>query len=187
MSFIEQEANEKVQEIEVKGEEEFEIEKSRLVAQQRLKIIESFEKREKQIELQRIRQRSHVLNANRLLILQYRDDLLHRLKDEAIEQLSTLMKDRSIYIGILVKLISESLLLLLLTEDQLLIRCRQDDYGLVQRLIPDALRQVRAQMPTISRQIDVTVDNKHFLSDHLYVNHLHRHMSIILPLQNRRH
>ena len=167
MSFIEQEANEKVQEIEVKAEEEFEIEKSRLVAQQRLTIIGYFEKREKQIELQRIRQRSHLLNANRLLILQCRDDLLHRLKDEAIELLSTLMKDRSIYIGILVKLISEGLLLLLLTEHQLIIRCRHDDYGLVQRLIPDALRQVQSQLPTISRQIDVTVDNEHFLAAHL--------------------
>jgi len=40
MAFIEQEANEKAEEIDAKAEEEFNIEKGRLVQQQRLKIME---------------------------------------------------------------------------------------------------------------------------------------------------
>ncbi|XP_035765811.1 V-type proton ATPase subunit E-like [Neolamprologus brichardi] len=50
MAFIEQEANEKVEEIDAKAEEEFNIEKGRLVQTQRLKIMEYYEKKEKQIE-----------------------------------------------------------------------------------------------------------------------------------------
>lgn len=53
MAFIEQEAQEKAEEIETKAEEEFEIEKGRLVNEQRIKIMEYFEKKEKQVELQR--------------------------------------------------------------------------------------------------------------------------------------
>merc|ERR1712062_436348 len=41
MAFIEQEANEKAEEIDAKAEEEFNIEKGRLVQQQRLKIMEA--------------------------------------------------------------------------------------------------------------------------------------------------
>jgi V-type H+-transporting ATPase subunit E len=53
IAFIDQEAQEKAGEIEAKAEEEFNIEKSRLVQQQRVKIMEFYEKKEKQIELQR--------------------------------------------------------------------------------------------------------------------------------------
>ncbi|VDP99400.1 unnamed protein product [Trichobilharzia regenti] len=51
MAFIDQEAREKVEEIDAKAEEEFQIEKSRLVQNQRLKIMEYYAKKEKQIEL----------------------------------------------------------------------------------------------------------------------------------------
>lgn len=53
MAFIEQEAQEKAEEIETKAEEEFEIEKGKLVNEQRMKIIDFFEKKEKQVEIQK--------------------------------------------------------------------------------------------------------------------------------------
>ena len=48
-----EEKNEKAEEIDAKAEEEFNIEKGRLVQQQRLKIMEYYERKEKQVELQR--------------------------------------------------------------------------------------------------------------------------------------
>lgn len=53
IAFIVQEAEEKAEEIDAKAEEEFQIEKGRLVQQQRLKIIEYYSKKEKQLEQQR--------------------------------------------------------------------------------------------------------------------------------------
>jgi len=53
MAFIEQEANEKAEEIDAKAEEEFNIEKGRLVQQQRIKIMEFYDRKEKQVELQK--------------------------------------------------------------------------------------------------------------------------------------
>lgn len=68
MAFIEQEANEKAEEVDAKAEEEFNIEKGRLVQQQRLKIMEYYEKKEKQVELQKKIQSSNMLNQARLKV-----------------------------------------------------------------------------------------------------------------------
>nr|XP_023412932.1 V-type proton ATPase subunit E 2 isoform X2 [Loxodonta africana] len=79
MAFIEQEANEKAEEIDAKAEEEFNIEKGRLVQTQRLKIMEYYEKKEKQIEQQKKIQMSTVRNQARLKVLRARDDLISGL------------------------------------------------------------------------------------------------------------
>ena len=74
MAFIDQEANEKAEEIDAKAEEEFNIEKGRLVQQQRVKIMEYYERKEKQIELQKKIQNSNLLNQARLRVLKSRED-----------------------------------------------------------------------------------------------------------------
>ncbi|MEE6477992.1 hypothetical protein FKM82_011701 [Ascaphus truei] len=79
MAFIEQEANEKAEEIDAKAEEEFNIEKGRLVQTQRLKIMEYYEKKEKQIEQQKKIQMSNLMNQARLKVLKARDDLISGL------------------------------------------------------------------------------------------------------------
>ena len=62
-SQAQKEANEKAEEIDAKAEEEFNIEKGRLVQQQRLKIMEYYERKEKQVDLQKKIQSSNMLNA----------------------------------------------------------------------------------------------------------------------------
>nr|XP_055185370.1 V-type proton ATPase subunit E 2 isoform X2 [Nyctereutes procyonoides] len=79
MAFIEQEANEKAEEIDARSEEEFNIEKGRLVQTQRLKIMEYYEKKEKQIEQQKKIQMSTMRNQARLTVLRARDDLISGL------------------------------------------------------------------------------------------------------------
>ncbi|XP_006839887.1 PREDICTED: V-type proton ATPase subunit E 1-like [Chrysochloris asiatica] len=79
MAFIEQEANKKAEEIDAKAEEEFNIEKGRLVQTQRLKIMEYYEKKEKQIEQQKKIQMSNLMNQARLEVLRARDDLISGL------------------------------------------------------------------------------------------------------------
>lgn len=87
MAFIEQEANEKAEEIDAKAEEEFNIEKGRLVQQQRLKIMEYYEKKEKQVELQKKIQSSNMLNQARLKVLKVREDHVRSVLDEARKRL----------------------------------------------------------------------------------------------------
>ncbi|CAF3814663.1 unnamed protein product [Rotaria sp. Silwood1] len=163
IAFIQQEAAEKVEEIEAKAEEEFNIEKSRLVSQQHIKIIEYYDKKEKQIELQRKIQHSNLANANRLSILKVRDDYVQALKEQARKQLTILTQNRVKYIYILVNLITEGIFVLM--ENDITIRCRQDDYGLVQRLIPDAIQRYKQEFK--QNDIKITVDDKNFLADDL--------------------
>nr|XP_042705491.1 V-type proton ATPase subunit E 1 isoform X2 [Chrysemys picta bellii] len=97
MAFIEQEANEKAEEIDAKAEEEFNIEKGRLVQTQRLKIMEYYEKKEKQIEQQKKIQMSNLMNQARLKVLKARDDLIADLLAEAKQRLAKVVKDGARY------------------------------------------------------------------------------------------
>ncbi|CAF3665307.1 unnamed protein product [Rotaria sp. Silwood1] len=161
IAFIQQEAAEKVEEIEAKAEEEFNIEKSRLVSQQRIKIIEYYAKKEKQIELQRKIQHSNLANASRLSILKARDDYVQALKEEARKQLSILTQDRSKYTTILSNLIIQGLYLLM--ENDVTIRCRRNDYQLVQQLIPEAIQKYKQELK--QKDIKITIDDKNFIAD----------------------
>lgn len=53
VKFIYREAEEKANEIKAKAQEEFSIEKSRLVQEEKLKIMKEFERKEKQIEVKK--------------------------------------------------------------------------------------------------------------------------------------
>merc|ERR1712213_66920 len=97
MAFIEQEANEKAEEIDAKAEEEFNIEKGRLVQQQRLKIMEYYERKEKQVELQKKIQSSNLLNQARLRVLKARDDHVSTVLENAKKQLVTISQDQGRY------------------------------------------------------------------------------------------
>ncbi|UJR24726.1 hypothetical protein I4U23_006100 [Adineta vaga] len=161
ISFIQQEAAEKVEEIEAKAEEEFNIEKSRLVSQQRIKIIEYYDKKEKQIELQRKIQHSNLANASRLSILKARDDYVQTLKEEARKQLSMLTQEQSKYTTILANLIAQGLFLLM--EKDVTIRCRRNDVELVQRLVPDVINRYKQELK--QKDIQIKIDDKNFLPD----------------------
>ncbi|TNN05905.1 V-type proton ATPase subunit E isoform 1 [Schistosoma japonicum] len=130
MAFIDQEAREKVEEIDAKAEEEFQIEKSRLVQSQRLKIMEYYSKKEKQIELSKKIQDSNLKYQSRLKVLQSRENHIDMLLKEARERLLMVTKDRDVYRKCLAGLITEGLFQLL--EPEVTIRCRQVDRELAQ-------------------------------------------------------
>lgn len=115
MAFIEQEANEKAEEIDAKAEEEFNIEKGRLVQQQRIKIMEYYEKKEKQVELQKKIQSSNMLNQARLKVLKVREDHVRSVLDEARRRLGEVTKDSTRYGHVLESLITQGLYQVIIT------------------------------------------------------------------------
>lgn len=129
MDFIYQEAKEKADEIEAKAEEEFNIEKGRLVQQERLKIMAFYERKEKQIELQMKIQRSNFLNQSRLKILKCQDDHIQMLLEETGSKLGHVTDDKDKYKNVLEGLITQGLFQIL--EPVVTIRCRKADVGLV--------------------------------------------------------
>ena len=139
VAFIEQEASEKAEEIDAKAEEEFNIEKGRLVQQQRLKIMEYYERKEKQVELQKKIQSSNMLNQARLKVLKHRDDHVASVLEEAKQQLSGVVRDRARYTEILQQLLTQAMCQLL--EPALVVRCRQVDSQILESVIP-AVRNI---------------------------------------------
>jgi len=158
MAFIEQEANEKAEEIDAKAEEEFNIEKGRLVQQQRLKIMEYYERKEKQVELQKKIQSSNMLNQARLKVLKHRDDHVASVMEEARLQLTTITRNQTKYASILQALLTQGMCQLL--EPTLLIRCRQADQGLVEQIIPAAQADYKAK---VDKECQVKLDTDTWL------------------------
>lgn len=129
VAFIEQEANEKAAEIDAKAQEEFAIEKDNLVNQQKQKILQFYQRKEKQIELQRKIQYSNLQNQSRIAILKAREDLIQQLRDQAIQQLSLISNDETRYTQLLTNLIAQALFRFI--EREVIIKCREKDLNLV--------------------------------------------------------
>jgi V-type H+-transporting ATPase subunit E len=159
MAFIEQEANEKAEEIDAKAEEEFNIEKGRLVQQQRLKIMEYYERKEKQVELQKKIQSSNLLNQARLRVLKAREEHVSNVLSEGKRQLATSSRDPKKYAKILEGLIAQGVCQLL--EPKITIRCRQADQGIVQSVVASAIASVKDK---IKMETEVTLDAENFLA-----------------------
>lgn len=153
MAFIEQEANEKAEEIDAKAEEEFNIEKGRLVQQQRLKIMEYFEKKEKQVELQKKIQSSNMLNQARLKVLKVREDHVRNVLDEARKKLGEVTSNDSKYQEILATLILQSLYQLF--ETNVTVRCRAKDRTLVENALGDVCAKYKV---AVGKDVHVKID-----------------------------
>lgn len=158
MAFIEQEANEKAEEIDAKAEEEFNIEKGRLVQQQRIKIMEYYEKKEKQVELQKKIQSSNMLNQARLKVLKVREDHVRAVLDEARRRLGEVSRDSARYSQILQSLITQGLYQIM--EANVSVRGRQSDAQLIQNVLPASVEQYKRET---GKDIVVTLDTENFL------------------------
>ncbi|GBM39793.1 V-type proton ATPase subunit E [Araneus ventricosus] len=159
MAFIEQEANEKVEEIDAKAEEEFNIEKGRLVQEQRLKIMEYFDKKEKQVELQRKIQSSNMLNQARLKVLKAREDHIRGVLDEAKKKLHTKTKDTTHYQDVLKNLILQAVFQLL--ENEVSIRCRKQDLNLVENVLGTVAKEYQDR---VGKSVKIVVEKDNYLS-----------------------
>nr|CAG4644365.1 EOG090X0F8Y [Lepidurus arcticus] len=163
MGFIEQEANEKVEEIDAKAEEEFNIEKGRLVQQQRLKIMEFFERKEKQVELQKKIQSSNMLNAARLQVLKAQEEHVKRVLEEAKSRLVQVTSNQQKYGEILRALIIQALFRLM--ETNVIVRCRAADVDLLRSLLPGC---VVAYQEATKKNVNVSLDPENFLPPHSF-------------------
>uniref|UniRef100_A0A2K5ZHA9 ATPase H+ transporting V1 subunit E1 n=1 Tax=Mandrillus leucophaeus TaxID=9568 RepID=A0A2K5ZHA9_MANLE len=136
-----------------KAEEEFNIEKGRLVQTQRLKIMEYYEKKEKQIEQQKKIQMSNPMNHARLKILRARDDLITDLLNEAKRRLSKVVKDTTRY---------QVLLDGLLLEHQMIVHCRKQDFPLVKAAVQKAIPMYKI---ATKNNVDVQIDQESYLPE----------------------
>ena len=151
--FIRQEALEKAKEIQIKADEEFAIEKSKLVRQETSTIDSHYEKKFKQASMSQQITRSTLANKTRLKVLSARQELLDNLFEKAADRLKGFTEDESKYQEICKNLILEGLYAL--NEEKAAIRSREADYDVVKKAIVDAKREYKE---TMSKDIDVVLD-----------------------------
>jgi V-type H+-transporting ATPase subunit E len=158
VKFIYREADEKASEIHAKGQEEFTIEKARIVQEEKLKIMKEFERKEKQIEVRKKIAYSNELNISRLRTLKAREEGVQRVLGETHKRLSALTKDPNAYKQLLKKLIIQGLWKL--QEANVILVVRKQDVQLVKDVVKDATEEYKRKA---EKECDVTLDTTQYL------------------------
>ena len=154
-AFIRQEALEKAKEIQIKADEEFAIEKSKLVRQETSSIDSQYEKKFKQASMSQQITRSTLSNKTRLKVLSARQELLDDLFEKARGKLGSYADDKDKYQEMCKNLILEGAYAL--DENKVAVRARKADYDVVKKAIDEAKSEFKDQ---IKKDITIDLDEK---------------------------
>ena len=159
-AFIKQEAREKAHEIEIKANEEFAIEKSKLVREETDAIDAAYEKKFKTAQMSQQITRSTVANKTRLRVLAARQQLLDDIFERAATKLAEATKDKTKLAATYKGLILEGMYAL--SEPELQVRARKADYGIVQKALDEAAKEYKA---TTGKDSKLSIDESSPLPD----------------------
>ncbi|KAG6828444.1 hypothetical protein H0H92_007972 [Tricholoma furcatifolium] len=134
--FIKQEALEKAREIRVKADEEFAIEKAKLVKQEQQAIDAQYEKKRKGAEVAQKIAQSTLTNKSRLKLLHRREEHLQELFSTSRSAVIQLSKDESRYVQFLEGVIVQGFLQVL--EPTVTVHARPQDVEIVEKAAASA-------------------------------------------------
>jgi len=160
VAFIKQEALEKAREVKFKADEEFNIEKAKLVRQETTQIDSVFQRKFKQAEVQKKIAQSNHLNKCRLKILQTRQDLLQTVYQDAKAKIQEITNNQEQYRSLMSKLLTQGIYQLL--EEDLKVQCRKKDADLVKSLIPEVTADAQKKLKL---NVKLTLDESEFLTE----------------------
>nr|CCC53515.1 putative ATP synthase [Trypanosoma vivax Y486] len=134
IDFIEREAQEKADELNSATQEEYDVEKMRLVESEKVKARATGGKKNKQVDVDRCFARANFSKIQRLRIMKEQSKIVDRLKENVKKKLLTFVKDTKGYSELLVKLIHEALLAV---RANAVIHVCKDDESLVKNMLSD--------------------------------------------------
>ncbi|KAF4610226.1 hypothetical protein D9613_010579 [Agrocybe pediades] len=152
VAFIKQEALEKAREIKVKADEEFAIEKAKLVKQEQQAIDAQYEKKRKNAEVAQKIAQSTITNKSRLKLLHKREEILQEIFASVREPATPLYKTNG-YVQFLEGVLTESFLYLM--EATVTIHSRKSDVDVVNQAAESA---AKAYKDISGRDIDYDVE-----------------------------
>ncbi|KAJ2615211.1 V-ATPase V1 sector subunit E [Coemansia sp. RSA 1365] len=136
VAFIRQEALEKAREIKVKADEEFNIEKAKLVRQESINVEGQFQRKVKQAEVKQRILTSTLINKSRLEVLQERQEMLDSVFVQAQQALKKLPEDKDKYGKLLIDLCLQAFLQL--KDATVTVRGRKADLDLLKSAVSKA-------------------------------------------------
>ncbi|KAL0488100.1 V-type H+-transporting ATPase subunit E [Acrasis kona] len=137
--FILSEAREKASELEVQADQDASIEKLNLIESAKKKIRSDYEKKEKQVEVDKKIAHSNEVKDARLHILKLKDQILRDTLKDATKQVRSLTSDKQKYTEVVKKLILQGLIRL--TEDTVNVFCKESDYQLASSAAKEAEKE----------------------------------------------
>ncbi|KAG5490194.1 hypothetical protein JKF63_00313 [Porcisia hertigi] len=137
IDFIEREAQEKADELDAAGQEEYDVEKMRLVEAEKTKIRAMAEKKRKQVDVDRRVAHANYSKVQRMRVMEERAKTMEQLHEKARQKILAKVANPSQYKPMLVSLIHQALLSI---RTDAVIECREEDESEVTREIP-ALEQ----------------------------------------------
>jgi V-type H+-transporting ATPase subunit E len=159
VNFILQEAHEKANEIRVKTEHDFNLEKQTLVHEAKLNIQDDFTKKEKDREIQERITRSTEIGECRVKKMKVRDELLNTLLSEAGSKCAVVTRGQN-YPQLLQKLIVQGLIKI--EEMEVTVYCRQEDIKTVQKILQPAVAEY---VEIMKRESGVTLKPTLFVNE----------------------
>ncbi|KEI42079.1 uncharacterized protein L969DRAFT_91543 [Mixia osmundae IAM 14324] len=143
VAFIKQEAQEKAREIKTKGDEEANMEKSKIVRQESNSIDSHYERKRKQVEVNKKIATSNQTNKARLKLLTTREELLEEVFEQARSKLVELSHDKSQYETLLKDLILQGLFSMM--EKEIKVAVRKEDRELADKVVGQATGTFKEQ------------------------------------------
>ncbi|CDO54207.1 hypothetical protein DV451_003601 [Geotrichum candidum] len=160
VEFIKKEADEKAKEIELKANEEYEIEKANIVRSETAAIDELYEKKYKQASLAQQIAKSTVLNKTRLKVLEAREDVLEDVFATAASKLKDITKEKKKYKKVLEGLIEEGAFALM--ESKIVVRVKASDVAAAESVTDAAAKFYKEKS---GKDVEIIVDKDHPLPD----------------------
>ncbi|KFZ11950.1 hypothetical protein V502_07331 [Pseudogymnoascus sp. VKM F-4520 (FW-2644)] len=161
-AFIKQEASEKAREIEIKADEEFAMEKAKLVREEQGAIDTQYEKKAKAASMSQQITASTVSNKTRLRVLSARQELLDEIFEAAAKKLPEVTKDKARYETILKNLVLEGFYAL--NESNVQVRTRKADVAVAKKAVEAASKEYTKNT---KKEISASVDEDNTLEDGL--------------------
>lgn len=158
-SFITKEAEEKAKEIQLKADEEYEIEKASIVRSEINAIDAAYQDKFKKASLAQQITKSTIANKTRLKVLATREEALETIFNATHEELKKLSSNRKNYKSLLIGLIEECLYSLM--EPSVIIRVRKADVAVTKEAAAAAVENFSKKA---GFSVDFSVDETNFLS-----------------------
>lgn len=158
--FIRQEALEKAREIHLKADEEFAIEKSKLVREEIASIDTQYEKKFKQASMSQQITRSTTANKTRIKVLSARQELLDKLFEDARKKLKDASTKNKNYEEVLQGLILEGLYIL--AEKKVELKARKADKD---KVLSASKKAAEEYKKNFGQEVEVKLDEKDWLPE----------------------
>jgi len=164
ITFITDDAKKQADEILMKADEEFQIEKGRILNPERIRIQLEYDKKLKVFQIEQRIEDSKRINEARLQVLKERDKLMKQTQEKTFQKLGDLKKDVTSYQKLMRNLIIQGLIRM--DEKTVEIQVVKDDLNVVKAVFEGAIREYISIMQKETGRVitpEVKVDENDFL------------------------